>query len=77
MATSESAAAAIFERRAWRCHRERAARSGCIEFLHAEIAERLVDRLDAIGRPFHRVLDLGVHGGALSRRLATRPESVR
>ena len=73
MATSESAAAAIFERRAWRCHRERAARSGCIEFLHAEIAERLVDRLDAIGRPFHRVLDLGVHGGALSRRLATRP----
>jgi NADH dehydrogenase [ubiquinone] 1 alpha subcomplex assembly factor 5 len=73
METSESAATAIFERSAWRRHRERAARSGCVDFLHAEIAERLVDRIDAIGRSFHRVLDLGAHGGALSRRLAARP----
>jgi NADH dehydrogenase [ubiquinone] 1 alpha subcomplex assembly factor 5 len=73
METSESAATAIFERSVWRRHRERAARSGCVDFLHAEIAERLVNRVDAIGRSFHRVLDLGVHAGALSRRLAACP----
>jgi NADH dehydrogenase [ubiquinone] 1 alpha subcomplex assembly factor 5 len=72
METSESTATAIFERLAWRCHRERAARSGSVEFLHAEIAERLVERLEAIGRSFYRVLDLGMHGGALLRLLAAR-----
>ena len=63
----------LFDRRAWRLHRERAARSGCIDFLHAEVAERLVDRLDDVSRQFHVVLDLGVHNGALSRTLARRP----
>ena len=43
---------ALFDRRAWRLHRERAARQGCVDFLHAEIAERLIDRLDDVGRRF-------------------------
>ena len=63
----------LFDRRAWRLHRERAARSGCVDFLHAEVAERLVDRLEDVSRQFHVVLDLGVHNGALSRALARRP----
>ena len=44
-----------------------------VDFLHAEIAERIVDRLDDVGRQFRAVLDLGAHGGALSRALAARP----
>jgi SAM-dependent methyltransferase len=63
----------LFDRRAWRRHRERAARHGCVDFLHAEIADRLLDRLDDVGRPFPTVLDLGTHHGALSRALARRP----
>ncbi len=62
----------MFDRRAWRLHRERAARYGAVEFLHAEIADRIVDRLDDVGRQFRAVLDLGAHGGALSRALAAR-----
>ncbi|HEY3908688.1 MAG TPA: methyltransferase domain-containing protein [Stellaceae bacterium] len=63
----------LFDRRAWRLHRERAARAGAADFLHAEIAARIVDRLDDVNRQFHRVLDLGSHNGALSRALAGRP----
>jgi SAM-dependent methyltransferase len=63
----------LFDRRAWRSHRDRAARSGCVEFLHAEVADRLVDRLDDIAREFRLVLDLGAHHGALSRALVRRP----
>jgi NADH dehydrogenase [ubiquinone] 1 alpha subcomplex assembly factor 5 len=66
-----------FDRRAWRLHRERAAQGagtvGVTDFLHVEIAARLVDRLDDVNRQFHRVLDLGSHGGALARMLAERP----
>jgi SAM-dependent methyltransferase len=64
---------ALFDRRAWRLHRERAARSGCVEFLHREAASRLVERLDGFDRKFHTVLDLGVHSGALSSALERRP----
>jgi NADH dehydrogenase [ubiquinone] 1 alpha subcomplex assembly factor 5 len=62
----------LFDRPAWRWHRDRAARSGCVDFLHAEIANRLVDRLDHVNRRFRVALDLGAHNGALSRALAHR-----
>ncbi len=73
MKSEDAEATALFDRRAWRLHRERAARCGTVDFLHAEIAERIVDRLDDVGRQFRAVLDLGAHSGALSRALATRP----
>ncbi|MGA8755132.1 MAG: methyltransferase domain-containing protein [Stellaceae bacterium] len=62
----------LFDRGAWRQHRNRAARQGCTDFLHAEIAERLIDRLEDVQRPFEAVLDLGAHCGAFSRALAAR-----
>ena len=68
-----SGPAALFDRPAWRRHRERAAALGPVDFLHVEVAERLLDRLDSVRRPFHRVLDLGSHGGAVGRALAMRP----
>ena len=73
MKSKDSDEATLFDRRAWRLHRERAARRGTVDFLHAEIAERIVDRLDDVGRQFRSVLDVGAHGGALSRALAARP----
>ena len=63
----------LFDRRAWRLHRDRAARCGSADFLHAEVADRLIDRLDDVSREFHWVLDLGTHHGALCRALARRP----
>jgi NADH dehydrogenase [ubiquinone] 1 alpha subcomplex assembly factor 5 len=62
----------LFDRPAWRRHRERAADKGGVDFLHAETGERLLDRLDDVARPFPTILDLGVHCGALSRGLASR-----
>ena len=73
MKSEDAEATPLFDRRAWRLHRERAARGASVDFLHAEIAERVVDRLDDVGRQFRAVLDLGAHSGALSRALATRP----
>jgi NADH dehydrogenase [ubiquinone] 1 alpha subcomplex assembly factor 5 len=67
-------ATTLFDRRAWRLHRDRAARSGCVDFLHSEVTNRLVERLDDVGRRFCTVLDLGTHNGALSRALEGRPE---
>jgi NADH dehydrogenase [ubiquinone] 1 alpha subcomplex assembly factor 5 len=67
-------ATALFDRRAWRLHRDRAARSGCVDFLHGEVANRILDRLEDVGRRFRTVLDLGTHNGALSRALERRPE---
>ena len=63
--------AALFDRRAWRLHRERARRMP-VDFLHAEVAERLVDRLDLIRRDFASALDLGARDGRLARALAQR-----
>ena len=63
----------LFDRRAWRLHRDRAAGKGCVDFLHAEVADRLVERLEDVGRQFRTALDLGVHNGALSRALERRP----
>lgn len=63
----------LFDRRAWRRHRDRAAGRGCVEFLHRDVADRLVERLDDVRREFRVVLDLGAHHGGLSRALGCRP----
>jgi SAM-dependent methyltransferase len=63
----------LFDRRAWRLHRDRAARRGCVGFLHAEVADRLVDRLEDVHRDFRAALDLGAHFGPLSRALTRQP----
>ena len=73
MVRSEDLSFMLFDRRAWRLHRDRAARRGCVEFLHAEVADRLTERLDDVHREFHAALDLGPNFGALSRALARRP----
>jgi NADH dehydrogenase [ubiquinone] 1 alpha subcomplex assembly factor 5 len=73
MARSDDLPLMLFDRRAWRRHRDRAARRGCVEFLHTEAADRLVERLDDVKREFPAVLDLGAHHGALSRALGARP----
>jgi SAM-dependent methyltransferase len=74
MASAETAPMLLFDRHAWRLHRDRAARDNCVEFLHAEIANRLADRLDDVRRQFRAALDLGTHKGSLSRVLAHRAE---
>ena len=38
------------------------------------MANRILDRLDDVGRRFRTVLDLGTHNGTLSRALERRPE---
>ena len=70
---SDPSATTLFDRRAWRLHRDRAARMGSGDFLHAEIADRLLDRLDLVSRQFPVMLDLGVDDGGLARKLAARP----
>lgn len=62
--------AQVFARRTVARHRERAASAGDGgDFLHEEIAARLVERLGEVRREFTRVLDLGCHGGALTAAL--------
>ena len=63
----------VFDRRAVRRHRERAARSlAQHDFLLREVAERLAERLDDVTRRFPLVLDLGCHDGILGRVMAGR-----
>jgi NADH dehydrogenase [ubiquinone] 1 alpha subcomplex assembly factor 5 len=62
----------IFDRRAVRQHRERAARLRTAEFLFDEAAERLVERLDDIKRGFARILVLGARHGSMARALRRR-----
>ena len=60
--------AAVFDRRAVRLHRDRAA-PGFAEggdFLVREVGERLVARLEDVKRRFAFVLDLGCHSGQLA-----------
>ncbi len=71
--TSPGDQSELFDRRAWRAHRERAARQEPVDFLHAEVADRLVDRLDVVNREFAVALDLGARDGGLARTLAERP----
>jgi NADH dehydrogenase [ubiquinone] 1 alpha subcomplex assembly factor 5 len=70
-------AAPLFDRRAWRAHRDRAGRQGAVTFLHEEVVERLLDRLDLINREFPVALDLGARDGAVARALAERPGCER
>ena len=54
--------------------RERAAAGfASHEFLKTAVAERVVDRLDAVRRRFSLVADIGCHTGQLARRLAWHP----
>lgn len=63
--------AELFERRAVRRHRDRAARGfEKHAFLFDEIGDRLLDRLTDIRRPFARVLELGCRDGRLRERLS-------
>jgi NADH dehydrogenase [ubiquinone] 1 alpha subcomplex assembly factor 5 len=79
--TEPGGTAALFDRRGWRLHRDRAARlarsQAGADFLHAEIADRLLDRLDLVGREFPLALDLGARGGTLARTLAERRGTAR
>ena len=61
----------VFDRRAVRRHRERAAPVlGAHDFLLRDVAGRLAERLDDVTRRFPLALDLGCHDGALGRALA-------
>ncbi|HJN23979.1 MAG TPA: methyltransferase domain-containing protein [Rhodospirillales bacterium] len=64
---------AIFNRHVVRLHRDRAA-AGIKKhgYLFAEVGERLADRLDDVKRRFPLALDLGCHGGELSRLVTER-----
>jgi len=61
----------VFDRRLVRRHRTRAAAElDGFDFLFMEGAERLCDRLLDINREFSLGLDLGCHGGEITRALA-------
>ncbi len=61
----------IFDRRAVRAHRDRAAAGFAdYDFLIREVAQRLCERLGDVTRDFPRALDLGCLNGALSRAIA-------
>ena len=65
----------IFDRRLIRQRRDqKAAGYAGFQFLKAEVAERIADRLLDINRRFPAALDLGCHTGALGRLLAARPD---
>jgi len=67
-----SDAITVFDRRALRLRRERAAGAGGGEFLFVEAAERLAERLEDINRVFPRALDLGCRDGLMARAIAAR-----
>ena len=65
----------IFDRAAVRRHRDRAAAGfRGHDFLFAEIAARLVERLGDVRRQFTRALDLACHDGVMARALAGRDD---
>jgi NADH dehydrogenase [ubiquinone] 1 alpha subcomplex assembly factor 5 len=70
MSGLDSTTVPLFDRRAWRAHRDRSA--GGVDFLHREVAERLVERLDLVDRAFTAILDLGARDGILARALTVR-----
>jgi len=63
----------IFDRRAVRMHRDRAATNFAdYDFLLQEVAERLLDRLDDLTYQFPLALDLGCHTGELGKAIKGR-----
>lgn len=73
MATPPRDPLRVFDRRAVRLHRARAARApDAADFLVKESAERLADRLDDVTRRFPLALDLGCRDGVLAQGLAGR-----
>ena len=65
--------AQVFDRRAVRLHRDRAAPDfGDHDFLKREICDRLADRLGDVLRAFPMALDLGCHSGEMADVLAGR-----
>lgn len=63
----------VFDRRAVRRHRDRAAATiGEFDFLTGHVADQILDRLDDVRRDFRDVLEIGGRDGALSRRLVGR-----
>ncbi len=70
MAGRPNDGATVFDRGAVRAHRARAAAAPeDSDFLHREVAARLLERLGDVKRTFPLALDLGCHGGALARCL--------
>ena len=64
---------AVFDRKTVRQRRDRhAAKLDQFDFLFREAADRLLDRLDDITRPFPMALDLGCHTGHIASLLAGR-----
>ena len=69
--------AIIFDRRAVRLHRDRAARTvQDVGAILEEAADRLLDRLDDVNRQFVRALDIGGRGVLASRLRARGIETV-
>ncbi|TLU73935.1 methyltransferase domain-containing protein [Lichenicoccus roseus] len=67
----------IFDRRAVRLHRDRAAATvGSVHDILDEAAERLLDRLDDVNRSFGRALDIGGRGVVAARLRARGIETV-
>ncbi|MCC7016614.1 MAG: methyltransferase domain-containing protein [Rhodospirillales bacterium] len=63
----------VFNRRAVRRHRDRAAKHFSEhDFLFREVAERLLDRLDDVKRAFPLALDLGCRTGLIGRLRGNR-----
>jgi len=63
----------LFDRKAVRHHRDRAAPAIAEhDFLFAEVADRLTDRLLDVKRAFPLALDLGCHGGEVAKTLPGR-----
>jgi NADH dehydrogenase [ubiquinone] 1 alpha subcomplex assembly factor 5 len=68
----------LFDRAQLRRQRERAARRfHAHDFLFAEVADRLLDRLGDITRSFPLAADIGCHGGMIAARLAGLPAAER
>ncbi|KAA5803676.1 methyltransferase domain-containing protein [Alkalicaulis satelles] len=83
MAASSSASAnasdtppRLFDRALVRRRRDRAAREfASYDFLHARVADDLLDRVESVARDFPVALVLG-GGGAVGRALKTRPQAA-
>jgi len=71
MAAAMSDQNVLFDRKLLRRRRERfAAEIGAREFLLAQVASEIAERVDVMLRPFPRALDLGAYHGLLGRKVA-------